>query len=93
MTPVRKNQSSTGSARRPAPRLLEVTFCRECGEAIPKNAMACFRCGAKGPVADRPLQVVFCERCGKDYPVKAITCFHCGHQNPRHPLVSGHGAA
>lgn len=73
-----------------SPRLHPVTFCSGCGEAIPLNALACFKCGTKNAAGEKPLAVVFCDRCGKDYPAKALTCFHCGHQNPRHPLVTGY---
>jgi ribosomal protein L40E len=89
MTPIRNNPR----VLRREPRLHQVTFCGECGEAIPAKALACFRCGRKSGTAEKTIRVVFCERCGEDYPAKALCCFHCGHQNPRHPLVTGHGAA
>ena len=71
-------------------RMHQITFCVDCNEAIPVNAMACFRCGAKQPGAERALQVVFCEKCGADFPARAMACFHCGHINPRHPYLRGH---
>ncbi|MGH7162074.1 MAG: double zinc ribbon domain-containing protein [Planctomycetota bacterium] len=74
-------------------KLHQVTFCQECGEAIPAKALACFRCGARQKGGEKVLRVVFCETCGLDYPAKALACFHCGHLNPHHPLVADHGAA
>lgn len=80
----RENASKSG------PRMTPITFCRHCGEAIPANALSCFRCHARQPAADKPLQVVFCERCGEDFPARAMACYHCGHINPRHPYLKGH---
>jgi len=71
------------------PRMHPITFCSHCREAIPAQALACFRCGAKQPGAEKALQVVFCERCEQDYPARAMACYHCGHINPRHPYLRG----
>jgi len=64
-----------------------ITFCVTCTEAIPAQAMACFRCGEKQPGAERAMRVVFCEKCGEDYPARAMACYHCGHLNPKHPYL------
>jgi len=72
-----------------APPMHPITFCVECGEAIPLKALACFHCGKKQPFGEDPVQVVFCDRCGSDYPARAMACHHCGHLNRRHPLMRG----
>ncbi|MHC4576360.1 MAG: double zinc ribbon domain-containing protein [Planctomycetota bacterium] len=75
------------------PRMHPITFCAGCSEAIPAQAMVCFRCGAKQPHGEKALQVVFCRRCHQDYPARAMACYHCGHLNPRHPYLRGHIAS
>ena len=82
-------QSARPSPAVSEPRMHPITFCSDCREAIPAQALACFRCGTKQPGAEKALQVVFCERCGKDYPARAMACYHCGHLNPRHPYLKG----
>ncbi len=80
------------SARRPisSPKLHAITFCTDCGAAIPERAMACFACGSKQHRGEKTVQVLFCEKCGNDFPSQAMACFHCGHLNPRHPYFTGH---
>ena len=89
--------SAGGSSGRPREseqegpvRLFPMTYCEECGEAIPVRALACFKCGAKRSEGHKRIRVVFCSTCGKDYPRRALACFHCGHPNPNRPLVSGY---
>jgi hypothetical protein len=88
-----RGQNGRQSARprrdKSEPRMHPITFCCHCREAIPAQALACFRCGAKQPGAEKAMQVVFCERCEQDYPARAMACYHCGHQNPRHPYLRG----
>ena len=69
-------------------KLHPITFCTECSEAIPVNALACFSCGAK-QAGEKATRVVFCESCGEDYPSKAHACFHCGHVNPNSRYLEG----
>jgi len=66
-----------------------ITFCGDCGEAIPAKAHTCYHGGGKQEHAEEPMQVVFCEKCGQDYPARAMACFHCGQINARHPYLSG----
>ena len=79
--------------KRSEPRMHPITFCTECEEAIPANAITCFRCGCRQPHGERSLQVIFCRKCGQDYPAKALACFHCGNINPHHPYLRGHIAS
>ena len=69
-------------------KLHPITFCTECSEAIPMNALACFHCGSK-QAGEKPAQVVFCEKCGQDHPIQAHSCFHCGHVNPNSSYLAG----
>jgi ribosomal protein L40E len=104
MTPSRKKPESKTGRRRVAPvaplrpkrhgepRMHPITFCVKCEEAIPAQALACFRCGTKQPHGEKAVQVVFCDKCGHDYPARAMSCHHCGHINQRHPLVNGYRA-
>jgi len=89
-TQGRSGRQRTGPGRaKSEPRMHPITFCSHCREAIPAQAMACFRCGTKQPGAEKPMRVVFCDRCGQDYPARAMACYHCGHINPRHPYLRG----
>ena len=73
-----------------SPKLVPITFCGDCGESIPAQAMACLHCGARQAGGEKTVRVVFCEKCGEDYPSRAHACFHCGHVNPKSPLLEGH---
>ena len=71
-------------------KLHPVTFCTECNEAIPVQALACLHCGARQQRGEKTVQIVFCDKCGEDYPAKAHSCFHCGHLNPHSRYLDGH---
>ena len=88
----RNEQASRRSRAKPdasSGKIHQITFCGDCGEAIPAKAHTCYHCGSKQEHAEEPMQIVFCDRCGKDYPAQAMACFHCGHINPRHPYLTG----
>lgn len=70
-------------------KLHPITFCTDCNEAIPAQAMACFHCGAKQNGGEKSMQVIFCEKCGEDYPAQAHACFHCGQVNPKSRYLAG----
>ena len=90
MTPSRKKPEGKAGRRRAAPvaplrpkradepRMHAITFCVSCEEAIPANALACFRCGTKQPHGEKAVPVVFCEKCGRDYLARSMSCHHCG---------------
>ena len=71
-------------------KLVPITFCTDCGETIPAQALACLHCGARQNRGEKTIQVVFCEKCGEDHPARAHACFHCGHVNPKSPYLNGH---
>ena len=72
------------------PKLVPITFCTECAESIPEQALACLHCGARQNRGEKTIQIVFCEECGQDHPARAHACFHCGHVNPKSPYLGGH---